>query len=293
MENLKITKKNIQNINRKQKAYKFKLLRKVFSLVLLFLVLTYLINGLGVNTLFAINENPYVLIEDKAGLFSENELDEIYNKALDVAANEKEGFIINIYTTDDAKGKSSMMYGDDRFEAINDRSGFDLDGVYFILDTDNVYYYMGTFGYAINALTDDKVEAVLEDMYPGIREKDYYLAVMSGLNSVESHLKDYASRYVKKAGFGGIGGAIAAFFTAGFYSKKVKREYDKFEAKPAYNFDKESEAVYDVFEDKIIDRHSYTVYSPVSSSSSGGGGSRSSTHTTSGGRTSGGGGRIM
>lgn len=222
-------------------------------------------------------------------------------------------FYIDIFTTRDTDGKLTRVYGDDKFEAINAKADEELDGIYFLLDLDNANYHFGTYGYAIDCFTDARVDDVLDEMYEGFSQDDYYLGFSRGLAAagdylsqgvpIDQHREDLGSydqdknleaEKKKNIILSAVIAAVTSVITAVvFYRRKIAK-YSKFRAKPDYNFEKEARAEYSVFSNQIIDKHTFVTYSPLHDDSDDSGSSRtSSTRTSSSGRSSGGGSRSL
>ncbi len=246
---------------------------------------------------------------DQANLLSTSEADSLIEQGNDLVRRHEE-INVAVITTDDAEGKEPVTYGDDFFEAHNLGYGYGFNGVYLLIDMDNRNYRIGTFGKAIDILTDARIETVLDEMNPGMVDGDYYDALNKGLASVDNFItlgipqgnevqpKSYHVAPLQ------LIASLGAFTVVGLgtglgYRTKVRKEYDRFATRPAYDSAKEATADYAVIADNVIDKQVVHVYAPVQKSSSvsrsggGFGGGGSSTHSTGGGRSAGGGGRSF
>ena len=252
--------------------------------------------------------DEYFNMDDQADLFSTEEEARIRDIAHEIIMGENQPFLITVMTINDTLGKVTRDYGDDNYEAINANNPEPLSGVYLLInmDPDDRTYYIGTFDYAIDVLTDERIESVLDDMWPGMSSGDYAGAISAGLYSVDDYLAQGrpSGQYREEekapfnalfsAGIATVMGAITGFGAYSSKRRKVSKDYSKVAAKPMYNYGEEAVAEYSLFTDNLIDTRSFIrpiprpTYSGGSSSSG-----RSTTHTTGGGRSSGGGGRSF
>ncbi len=248
-----------------------------------------------------------ILVEDEANILTPDQRVNLENEMLSIIEGLDRDLAIAIYTTPNVNGLRDRDFGDPKFEQILDREGVE-DGFYLLISVDPAdrFYYIGTFGYVIDAMTDQRIENVLDDMYNPMVDGNYYSALNIGLARTESYIAQGppsnqfrdeeknlgASQIGLGLGASSIVAAIAAWISSSSHKRKIRGDYDAIEEKPVYNFSKEAIAEYSIFQDNIVNTR--RVVTPiVRTTSSGGGGSsgRSTTHRTGGGRSSGGGGR--
>ncbi len=119
---------------------------------------------------------------DGAGLFSGSEIDELEEAAAET--RREAGFDAAVMTTDDADGKSARMYAADRYEELGLGDGSDYSGVLFLIDMDNREIYLLTTGKAIRVLTDDRINAILDEAYEAVSNGDYAAGAETALEQV-------------------------------------------------------------------------------------------------------------
>ena len=76
-------------------------------------------------------------------------------------------------TIDDALGMSSKEFADGYYDACYPESSDD-DGCLYLIDMDNQEIYISTSGKAMQYLTEDRIEAVLDEAYNYVTEGDYF-----------------------------------------------------------------------------------------------------------------------
>ncbi len=261
--------------------------------------------GEVVNT--PISASVFSLFDD-AGLLVASETAQLQEEGERVVRKHPD-VAVAVITTNDTGGKDTVTYGDDYFESHDLGYGPDYNGVYILIDMDNRIFYLGTFGRVIGVLSDNRIEQILDNTNPAMRAGDYASALETALRDIDDYLDagiapENEPGYVPETSQGidpvqivvTVGGfGLTTVGTALGYKSKVKRDYDKYADRPAYDSLREATADYRTITDQVVDRHVATAYvpRPRNNSSSGGGGgfSGSSTHTTGGGHSSGGGGR--
>lgn len=282
---------------------RFTRILKKRNIKLIFLVCVFLCFFSGINKVFALNDSK-VEVEDKADLLTSNEETEILKRTKQILNDNNKTWNVNIFTTNDSQGKSTETYGIDRYEEVNDpdHTGKVLNGFFIIIDIDNRNYHFGTFGEAINIFDDFEVEKLLDSMFDDVRNEEYFSAFVAALDSIEMRLQigdnddsndgnnsltqTRSFDFVSPIFIGLVFGVGAAFM----YFIKVVKDYDKYENKPMFNFDKNAIAEYSEFEDLISNRQSYRVYRPLPRENL----SNSGTHNSySGGSSMSGGGRNV
>ena len=99
-------------------------------------------------------------VYDDAALLTETEIDALNDDIL--ALQEASGWNVYAVTTADASGKSAMAYADDFFD---EHSPEQEDGVVVLVDMDNREITISACGDAMRYLTDERVDAILDDAY--------------------------------------------------------------------------------------------------------------------------------
>lgn len=243
-------------------------------------------------TVSAKTENTDVF--DQAGLFSQTEA--LQNSVSEL--KEATGWNVAIVTTDDADGKSSMVYADDFYDQL---FGINTDGILYLIDMDNRENYISTSGEAILYIDDYRIERILDETTPNLSDGDYDQAAIDFIQTVAKYYADgipesnadYTidadGNYEKKRefplGFAALAGVIAAVI--GVATVLIRYKTHSSPGASIYMDSRETR-----FRDKRdMYLREYTRSVDISSSSSGGGGGGSSTHTSSSGGTHGGGGR--
>ena len=250
---------------------------------------------------------------DEAGLFSGKEAGELETKIRSM--REDMNMDVVIVTTDDAGGKTAEEYAEDFYVDGEFGTGKDYNGVLFLIDMDNREIYLLPVGAMNRFLTDKRRNAILDDAYNEIGQKEYRACAQSFLDGVTRYYKagipNGQYNYDKETGKVSvyrsirwyeaalallIGGAAAAAVCGGVtarYSMKGTRMVAK-NALMAYRGD--SRFQYSGQTDELINKTVTHVFIPPGSKGGGSGGGgfssggRSTVHTSSG-RTMGGGGR--
>ena len=213
-------------------------------------------------------------------------------------------------TTDDARGKSSMEFADDFYDAKFPEES-EEDGILYLIDMDNGEIYISTSGKAIRYLTDSRIEDILDEAYGYVIEGDYYGTFAAFLEATEAWLlkgiPSDQSNYDVNTGeieeyqepmeltFGEVllalsAGLIAAGLTVGFIKAKYQLKFEDFH----YDAYTNSDVALSVKQDRLVNTfvtHRRIVSDSGSSGRSGGSSGRSSVHHSSSGRSHGGGGR--
>lgn len=214
---------------------------------------------------------------------------------------------------DNANGKSSMEYADDYYDNNGFGIGADHSGLLLLIDLDNKELWISTTGEAINIFTDVRIQSILDDVYEGASQKDYYKASTAFLSNVEYYVQQGVPEnqyqededgnrtyyneekltYAQKLGrtvknpiiyIVALVVGLVSLLIAGANSKgKVTVNEATYEGQGSFSLRNQQ----DTFVRKTVS----TVRKQSSSGGSGGGGS--STHTSSSGRSHGGGGRSL
>ena len=252
-----------------------------------------------------------VYVYDHADLLTIEEEEELQNYAEVMKDTWKMNFLI--ITTDDAKGKSSMEYADDFYDAQFPEES-EMDGVAYLIDMDHREIYLSTSGLAIRYLTDERIDTILDAAFEYVADGDYYGTFKAFFHESEKFFYegipenqynydvntgeiDYYQEPMKLT-FGEFLFAFAAalipsVLTVGGIKAKYQLKFEDFH----YDAYTDSEVQLSVKSDRLVNKFITHRRVPKNDGSSGGsrggGGSRSSVHTSSSGRSHGGGGRSF
>ncbi len=239
-------------------------------------------------------------VTDRADLLSDAQEAELF--ACILRLEEKTGWDLMAVTTDDTEGKSSQGYAEDWYEAhLNNE-----DGAVCLIDMDHRMLYVSTFGEAIDYLTDERIENILDNAYVGASEGDFYAAFADMLGGIESAydkgIPDHQYRYDVQAGVSdvrhrgitlteGIVAVVLALLAGGGTIAAVSGSYKM--KWGIYRYSCREHATLKLTEKRDHLTGSFVTHRRIRRNPSGGGHGHhgSSVHRTSGGRHSGGGGR--
>lgn len=222
-------------------------------------------------------------VYDDASLLTDSEIASL-NKTI-ARLEEMTGWNVYAVTTDDAQGKSSMEYADDFFD---EHSPEQEDGIAALIDMDNRMIYLSTCGEAINYLTDETINEILDEAYTDISE-GYYEICLDTMIDGARHAYEAAHPSVTPveaviAFLVAAGAGVAVHFgIAGKYRMKFGTY--------KYDFHDFGEVDLRAQEDRFVNQTVTHRRIPKQTSSGGGGGS--TTHRSSSGRSHGGGGRSF
>ncbi len=110
-----------------------------------------------------------VHMHDLGDLLSNREEQELIDSVAPYC--KKMSYNILFLTTNNAGGKSTMVYSDDYMDELFPDTD---ENIAFIIDMDNRQIYINTMGRAIRFLSDDKIEKGLDAGYPHIKNNEYY-----------------------------------------------------------------------------------------------------------------------
>lgn len=238
---------------------------------------------------------PAVVLEDKAGLLSEDEIAWLKEEAQTVA--DKSGFNMILGTCDDAAGKTVREVCDDFFDTYTNGD----DGVSCIIDMDNREISIRAMGKAIFYLPDDRIEIILDESYNAIAEGDYaeclYAMVCGAADGYDSgipqdlEIYDEGIRLSLSDVFIALGAAlVAGALVFSIIVGKYKLKWGTYR----YDFHDSGKLTLTREDDRFVNQvvtHRHIPKNDGNSSGGSGGGSRSSVSRGSSGRVSSGGSR--
>ena len=253
-----------------------KILKTAFSLIL----------GMLLAAAMTVSAAAYnVSVVDNADFFTDEEESQIIEKAESVSA--KGGWNVLILTAQGDVGKPVVRFADDSYEAKN---GVNASGVCIVLNSDNPDttepdVYLGTYGSAIDLITDSRIESFLDDCFYYYDNYEEAKCVLTGLDSLERFIEEGPdnSMFIGSLIMGVIFGLVIAAITCGCIASSYK-----FHGTVSANAYLDSNSVDMYRKTDMFLRETHTRRK-IESDSSGGGGS--STHRTLGGGSAGGGGR--
>lgn len=253
-------------------------------------------------------EESYVY--DRAELMSEAERLELHAMAMKLSDDWEMNFVAA--TTDDTQGKTTQEYADDFYDELFPENE-EEDGILYLIDMEHREIYVSTSGLAIRYLTDERIEWVLDEIYPHVADGDYYMAFVEGMSRTQDFLREGipqdqyhydvetgeidAYKEPMKLTVGEIllalfSGLVPAAVTIGIIKAKYQLKFEDFH----YDAYTDSDIRLSVKSDRLVNTFVTHRRIPRNNGNSGGGrssggGSRSSVHTSSSGRSHGGGGR--
>lgn len=121
-------------------------------------------------------------VYDDAALLTDAEIDALNEKI--AALREESGWNIYAVTTSDAGGRTATEYADDFFDAYSVEQE---DGVALLIDMDNREIVISTCGAAIRYLTDDRIDAILDEAYTDVADGNYGACMDTMLGGVERY----------------------------------------------------------------------------------------------------------
>jgi uncharacterized protein len=224
-------------------------------------------------------------VADLAGLLTEDE--EARLAAAAQSLGERYQMDIVIVTASDTGGLSSEAYADDYFDYNGYGIGEARDGILFLINMSIREIWISTSGRAIHALTDARIDGILDDVYnSGLADGEYYQAAQAFLSSTDNVLAGNRLTWPEGLAGAAVSGLAGLWFFAG-----TRNAYKGRRQNSIFDYHRNSLVNLGVVADDLT--NSFVTSralprNPPSGSSFGGG---SSTHTSSSGRTHGGGGR--
>lgn len=130
------------------------------------------------------NAAEYPPVFDKAGILSDFDAEFLADRAQEISQLAEIDIVI--LTVPSLDGKTAQDYADDYY----DYNGYGENGVIFLLAMAEREWHISTCGTAIDALTDDVLYDIEEDILPDLSSGNYDDAFLSFLNTVDVYMID-------------------------------------------------------------------------------------------------------
>ncbi len=249
---------------------------QVIVLAILLLIASLLVSILATTKIYAASTTVY----DEADVLEDYEISDLTTQAED--ASEVTGWNIILATTDDTGGRTTMAYADDIYD---EAFGINTDGISIVVDLDNRNYYISTSGNAINTISGDRIERVLDAGYEDVKD-GYYADALSAMLKKAVQYKVNEKPHLSSGDF-----VLASVIAAGVFFAVVGITAGRYHLKwgtYSYDYHKEGKVQVTSKEDQFVNE--VVTHHRIHTESSGGGGG---THMSSGGGMHGGGGRSF
>ncbi len=153
-----------------------KLVATVFSVVLVF--------AFSVSAFASFN----IIIDDAAGLFTEDEIENINSAAFEFAS--LNDYSVAVVTTEDATGKSAKEYADDYYDELMFSKGWSENGMCFLIDMDNREIYVSCAGLCIDEYSDYQLDSILDKGYDCVVNGEYFKCIVSMIEEAGNFVSD-------------------------------------------------------------------------------------------------------
>lgn len=140
----------------------------------------------GVTAITARAEAGEVRVFDEAGLFTEEEKQELQNAI--VSVSEEIDMDLGVVTTDNTQGKTTETYADDFYEEYGLGRGSSHSGALCLIDMDNRQLYISTEGDMIRYLTDERIERMLDSAIGYVGDGDYARGASTMLEDIKGYV---------------------------------------------------------------------------------------------------------
>ena len=241
--------------------------------------------------------NADIKVYDYAELLTEDQEKQLALKAKDILA--RHNIDIAIVTVNTTNGLSSTEYADDFYDYNPFGYGNDASGLLMLINMEEREVWISTHGDAIKIFTDSKIESLLDEVYLGLSQKNYYKTGNDFLSKSEFFISKWemAQKPLREQiGVFGVfssalffGFGIGIFITFVLFISTKKNLSGKLHM-GTYQEDFKVVSRIDEFLSTNTTRTIIPKAPPVQNFSSGSSGG-STTHSSSSGRTHGGGGR--
>ena len=125
-----------------------------------------------------------LMIDDSANLFSQEDVENINFTLYNFAADND--WSVAVVTTDDASGKSSREFADDYYDNLIFNSGWDENGMCFLIDMDNREIYVSCAGICIDEYTDYELDSIVDSGYSYAADGEYAECVVAMINEADN-----------------------------------------------------------------------------------------------------------
>lgn len=129
-----------------------------------------------------------VMIDDRASLFTEEEIEMIDSEAYEFAL--QENYSVAVVTTDNAMGKSAMEFADDYYDSLIFSSGWSENGMLFLIDMDNREIYVSCAGLCIDEYSDYELDSIVDKGYDCIVNDEYLKCILSMIGEAKNFLSE-------------------------------------------------------------------------------------------------------
>lgn len=241
-------------------------------------------------------------IEDGVGLFTNEEIQGLENKAQDLSDKIKGDVYV---VTTNANNEKPRSFAD---EYLREKVGNDNNGAVLLLDMGQREVYVSTSGNMIDYITDSRLNNMLDQITPNLSDGQYYEAatayfdqadayVEAGVPSGHYRVDEETGKIIYYKTITLMEGVIAlllAAIAAIAFFVVIKSKYQLKLGTYSYPYQENADVNLTVNENQLINSFVTTRRIPRNTNnlSGGGGGGGSSTHS-SGGGTFGGGGRSF
>ncbi len=233
---------------------------------------------------------------DKTGLLSDYEKEKLKDYSEEFRFDHSMDCVVMLVTT--MGGKSAMAFADDAYDEGGYGMGADNAGILILISVGDREVYISTCGAAIDAISDDEIELILDEMMYSLSDEDWGAAFIEGI--------DAAGRMIDRpngSGYGSyddgnkvtpgkiaalvlfpavISGIVLAVMCYKMNNERGKRTAADYAVSGSFALS----GALDIFLSSSV-----TKTPRAESSSGGGGGGGGSSHVSSGGVSHGGGGR--
>ena len=133
--------------------------------------------------------NADIKVYDYAELLTEDQEKQLALKAKDILA--RHNIDIAIVTVNTTNGLSSMEYADDFYDYNPFGYGKDASGLLMLINMEERDVRISTTGNAITIFTDRNISSLLDVVYTGLSQGDYYKAGIAFLSESERYINKW------------------------------------------------------------------------------------------------------
>lgn len=225
-----------------------------------------------------------------------------------------------VLTSAEVPYDETAVFADDYFDYNGFGTGEERSGILFLIDMNNREFYISTSGDMIPLLTDERIDSILDEIYPYASAGDYNSGVMVFLSGVEDVFDELMASgdfkqdeetgriipvkriTLAEAAISILTAAVVAGSACLIVMKRYKRKKSKEAVKAQKGYQNNARFTYTHQDSQLMDTRVTHRVIPKNPPPSGGGGRSSggtkgfgggfsSTHQSSSGRSHGGGGR--